>query len=87
MQKQKPQRMCCVCRTRKEKAELVRVVRTADGNVVLDDTLKMPGRGAYICKDAACIENAQKRRALERSLSAEIAPEVYSKLCEGTVNG
>ena len=75
----KPQRMCVVCREMKEKDQLVRVVKTKEA-VAIDPTLRASGRGAYICKSAECIKNAQKRGALERSFSMKISPEIYSAL-------
>lgn len=78
MPKTVPIRMCCACRAGKPKSELIRVVRTPDGSVVTDPTGKTPGRGAYICRDAACIEKARKSRALERAIGADAA--VYAAL-------
>ncbi len=75
----KLQRMCAVCREVKGKDELLRIVKQKD-NVSLDFTGKQAGRGAYICKDGGCIEKARKARAIERSLSCKVEPEVYDAL-------
>ena len=80
MQKKIPQRQCMGCRERKEKRALIRVVRCTDGQVRLDFSGKLNGRGAYICPDPACLGKAQKAKALERSLETAIPQEVYERL-------
>ena len=80
MQKKIPQRQCMGCRERKEKRQLIRVVRKTDGTVSLDFSGKVSGRGAYICPDPACLAKAQKSKALERSLEVPIPEEVYTRL-------
>ncbi|MBQ8580396.1 MAG: YlxR family protein [Oscillospiraceae bacterium] len=80
MQKKIPQRQCMGCRERKEKRQLIRVVRTPDGNVQLDFSGKLSGRGAYICPDAACLQKARKAKSLERSLEVPIPDAVYDRL-------
>ena len=80
MQKKIPQRQCMGCRERMEKRELIRVVRTPEGNVQLDFSGKLNGRGAYICPKAACLKKAQKSKALDRSLEVSIPEEVYARL-------
>ena len=80
MQKKIPQRQCMGGRERKAKRELIRVVRCTDGQVRLDFSGKLNGRGAYICPDPACLKTAQKTRALERSLEVPIPDEVYARL-------
>ncbi|MDO5111105.1 MAG: YlxR family protein [Clostridia bacterium] len=82
-----PMRMCVACREMRPKKELVRVVRTpgtedAPPAVVMDKTGKANGRGAYLCRAAACLERAQKTRALERALECSISPEVFATLKE-----
>ena len=72
MEKKIPQRQCMGCRERKAKRELIRVVRTTDGNVCLDFSGKLNGRGAYLCPDVACLAKARKAKSLERSLETEI---------------
>ena len=80
MQKKIPQRQCMGCRERKPKREMIRVVRCTDGEVRLDFGGKMNGRGAYICPKRECLKNAQRSKALERSLEVSIPEEVYERL-------
>ena len=75
-----PTRMCAGCRERKQKGELIRVVRDPAGVVSLDFTGKKPGRGAYICPKVGCLRMARKAKRLERSFSSEIPQEVYGEL-------
>ena len=67
-----PMRMCVACREMRAKKDLMRIVRTAEGELVLDLTGKLSGRGAYLCRDAACLNKAIKIRALERALEAPL---------------
>lgn len=76
----KPLRMCMVCRARKEKHALIRIARQTGHPIQIDRTGILPGRGAYLCKDSACIHQAQKRRALERAFSTCVDPAVYDQL-------
>jgi len=80
MQKKIPQRQCMGCRERKPKRDMIRVVRCTDGEVRLDFSGKLNGRGAYICPDSQCLKKAQKARSLERSLEVPIPEEVYERL-------
>ena len=80
MQKKIPQRQCMGCRERKAKRELIRVVRSPEGNLNLDFGGKAPGRGAYLCPDPECLRKAQRSKALERSLEVPIPQEVYDRL-------
>lgn len=75
-----PLRMCCVCRNKKTKKEMIKIVKDKDGNIFLDDTYKKNGRSAYVCKIKDCIEKCLKTRALNRSFSMEIKKEVYDEL-------
>lgn len=75
-----PQRMCSGCGEMKPKKELVRIVRTKEGEISLDLTGKKAGRGAYICNDVECLKKARKARRLEKSFSAQIPNEVYDEL-------
>ena len=86
MAKKIPMRMCVSCREMQPKKELVRVVRTPEGAVVLDTTGRANGRGAYLCKKSACLEKAIKSRALERALETKIEPEVYEALRKDCLN-
>ena len=80
MQKKIPQRQCMGCRERKEKRQLIRVVRGTDGNVSVDFGGKLNGRGAYICPDPECLKKVQRSKGLERSLETAIPEEVYQRL-------
>ena len=75
-----PQRQCVGCREMKDKKALIRVVRSPEGNISLDFKGKLPGRGAYVCPDPACLKKARKSRALERAFDMAIPPEVYDQL-------
>ncbi|MBD5161485.1 MAG: YlxR family protein [Oscillibacter sp.] len=77
-----PQRQCLGCREMKNKRDLIRVVRSPEGEISLDFRGKKPGRGAYVCPEPACLARAKKSRALERAFSAAIPPEVYDQLEE-----
>ena len=80
MQKKIPMRQCMGCRERREKRQLIRVVRCTDGTVSLDFSGKLNGRGAYICPNLECLKKAQKSKALDRSLEVPIPEEVYGRL-------
>ena len=75
-----PQRQCVGCRTMRDKKELLRVVKTPEGEIVLDTTGKKSGRGAYVCPDIQCLKKARKARALERALDVTIPEAVYDAL-------
>ena len=75
-------RRCTGCGEHFPKKELIRVVRTPEGEIVLDGVGKMSGRGAYICKNVGCLKKARKARRLESSLECSIPEEVYNKLEE-----
>ena len=77
MEKKIPMRQCLGCREMKPKRELVRVVRSPEGEISLDFRGKAPGRGAYVCRDAQCLKKAIRARALERALSVQIPAEIY----------
>ena len=80
MPKKIPMRQCLGCRTMKPKRELIRVVRSPDGDVSLDFKGKKPGRGAYICHDTECLKRAVKTKALSRAFGVEIPKEVMDLL-------
>ncbi|MBE7011146.1 MAG: YlxR family protein [Ruminococcaceae bacterium] len=73
-------RMCISCREMVEKEKLVRIVKVKGEEPRLDMSFKAQGRGAYICKKEACIENARKRKALERAFRGQVGDEVYNRL-------
>ena len=73
-------RQCLGCREMKPKGELIRVVRSPEGEISLDFRGKKPGRGAYLCPDPQCLARVRKSRALERAFSAQVGQEVYDAL-------
>ena len=75
-----PMRMCVGCREMKPKRELIRVVRGPDGTVSMDPVGKKPGRGAYVCRQQACLTRAIRQRQLERQLEVQMTPEVSEAL-------
>ncbi len=75
-----PMRMCLGCGEMKQKKELIRVVKSKEGEISLDLTGKKSGRGAYICKDLKCLQKARKSRKLERSFSCQISDEIYDNM-------
>jgi len=80
VQKKIPMRRCVGCMESKPKKQLVRVVKNAAGEISMDLVGKKPGRGAYVCPDAACLTKAQKKKALERAFETAIPDEVYAAL-------
>jgi len=82
LQKKIPMRQCLGCREMKPKRELIRVVRSPEGEISLDFKGKASGRGAYVCPDAQCLKKAVKARALERAFSCQIPQDIYDKLNE-----
>lgn len=75
--------MCCGCGENLPKRDMVRIVKTPEGNILLDTTGKKSGRGAYICPKVECIEKAQKSKRLERVFSCKVPQEVYEVLKDG----
>ena len=86
-QKKVPVRRSVGCGEHLPKAELVRVLRTPEGEVVLDLTGKKSGRGAYICKKAACLKKARKSKRIDTSLECTIPDEVYDRMEEEISHG
>ena len=82
-----PVRRCVGCGEHFPKGELVRVLRTPEGEVVLDLSGKKSGRGAYICKKATCLKKARKSRRIETSLECSIPDAVYDIMEEEISNG
>ncbi len=80
--KRVPMRMCTGCGEMKPKRELVRVVRSAEGEVSLDLTGRKAGRGAYVCKSPDCLKKARKSKRMERAFASAIPDEVYDRLEE-----
>lgn len=87
MEKKIPMRQCLGCREMKPKKELIRVVRSPEGEINLDFRGKASGRGAYICPDGVCLKKAIKAKALERAFSTNIPPEIYERLQEQMEDG
>jgi len=87
MQKKIPMRQCVGCREMKPKKELIRVVRSPEGQISLDFRGKAPGRGAYVCPDPACLKRAVKSKALERNFETAIPQEIYDDLLQKMEEG
>ena len=77
-----PMRQCIGCQEMKNKKEMIRVIKTAEEEILLDATGKKNGRGAYLCRSMECFEKALKSNGLERSLKIKIPKEVYESLKE-----
>ena len=75
-----PVRQCLGCNEHKPKRELLRVVRSPEGEISLDFTGKKSGRGAYICQDVKCLRRARKSKRIDRNLECEIPEEIYEAL-------
>jgi len=80
MQKKIPMRQCLGCRENRPKKEMIRVVRSPEGEISLDFRGKANGRGAYICPDPACLKKAIRAKALERAFDTAIPEEIYRQL-------
>ena len=80
MPKKIPLRQCVGCREMKPKKELIRVVKSPEGEISLDFKGKAPGRGAYVCPNSQCLKKAIRAKALERAFSSPISQEVYDLL-------
>jgi uncharacterized protein len=75
-----PLRICIGCREKKAKKELVRIVRSPEGEVALDLSGKKPGRGAYICPCQECLKMAIKGKRLEKNLQLSVSPELVENI-------
>ncbi len=75
-----PVRQCLGCNEHKPKKEMLRVLRTPEGEIILDFTGKKSGRGAYICPKASCLKRARKSRRIDRALECDIPEEVYDAM-------
>ena len=80
VKKKSPQRQCIGCNEMKNKKDMLRILKTAEGDIILDATVKKNGRGAYLCFDRECLEKAIKSRGLERSFKMTVSGEVYENL-------
>ena len=77
-----PQRECIGCHERKDKSELIRVIRTPEGEYEVDCSSRKNGRGAYLCNDPECLEKAIRQKGLDRSFKEKISEQIYDKLRE-----
>ena len=82
--KKVPLRKCTGCQEMKSKKEMMRILRTAEGEIVLDTTGRKNGRGAYVCRSMECFEKAVKSKGLERSLKCRVPEEAYGSLKKET---
>lgn len=82
-----PQRSCVICRQKKDKNELIRIVKNKENEVSIDKTGKKEGRGAYICNNIECLEKAIKTKAFKRVLDIDIDEEIYENIRESINRG
>lgn len=75
-----PLRKCIICGERKEKKELIRIVKNKQGDIFIDDKGKANGRGAYICKNSECINKSFENKSLNKTFKSNISSEVYEEL-------
>lgn len=80
--KKQPQRMCVSCRTRRDKRDLVRVTLSEDGSLTVDPTGKLPGRGAYLCKNENCIKAELKAHRISKGLKASVDGEDLNRVAK-----
>ena len=81
-----PQRTCMGCNSKKDKKDLIRIVKNNKNEISIDKTGKQDGRGAYICNNVQCLEKATKTKRLEKALGLKISDEIYSNL-KNIING
>lgn len=77
-----PLRMCVACRELKEKRDMLRIVKNAQGEIFIDFSSKAAGRGAYICNNPDCVKKLKKQRLINKVFSCEVPDEVYSRIEE-----
>ena len=73
-------RTCCVCRKMYPKSDLIRVVKTSDGKIFIDESGKANGRGAYICKSEECKNKLKKLKSLNKAFKCQVSDEIYEEL-------
>lgn len=78
--KKVPLRKCVVCGERKDKKELIRVVKNKDDEIFVDESGKLNGRGAYLCRTEECLENARANHKLDKVLKAKVSKEIYDEI-------
>ena len=84
--KKVPMRQCMGCGEKKEKKDLIRIIRTPDEEIVLDVTGKKNGRGAYLCDSISCLSKARKKKAIDLALNMTIPEDVYQQLEKEMMN-
>jgi len=84
--KKVPMRMCIGCKEMKPKKELTRIVRTPEGEIVIDATGKKSGRGAYVCNNVQCIKEFVNEKTLSKALDLNVTKEVVQRLQEELLN-
>lgn len=77
-----PNRLCLGCREMKPKSELIRIVRSPEGEVLFDVVGKRNGRGGYLCRDESCYNRAVKSKAFSRAFKTQISQDIYSAIAE-----
>ena len=85
--KRLPQRTCIGCNSKKDKKELIRIVKNKDGEIKVDLTGKMEGRGTYICKNEECLEKAMKNERMAKAFETEIEDSIYENLRKSIYGG
>ena len=85
--KRLPQRTCIGCNSKKDKKELIRIVKSKDGEIKVDLTGKMEGRGTYICKNEECLEKAIKNKRMAKAFETEIEDSIYENLRKSIYGG
>lgn len=78
--KSQPQRTCMGCNIKKDKKDLIRIVKNKENEISIDRTGKKEGRGSYICDDIKCLEKVIKSKRLERTFDMQISEEIYENL-------
>lgn len=80
MQKREPERTCIVCRKKGDKSLFVKIVHNKTGETKIERTAKLEGRGAYVCKNGACVSECKKKRSLNRVFKTNISEDIYEEL-------
>lgn len=75
-----PQRSCVICRLKKDKTDLIRIVKNKENEIKIDESGKLNGRGTYICDNIECLEKAIKTKKIEKSLEIKLSEEFYAEL-------
>ncbi len=86
MNKKIPQRQCVGCGENHDKKEMIRVIKNNEGEILLDDTGKKNGRGAYVCRNSECLKKAVRNKGLDRSFKMTIPQAVYNELLKEMEN-